>query len=247
MSPKPYVLGGRCRKDHLLTPANTYTEGTRLRCKDCRDVWKPAHPAEHLKNCPHGPDEHVQRKSGYWACKACAREQMRIRRPAKGIGAGGVNKAKTHCPYKHKYTPDNTAYSKDGKHRFCRTCARINGARQNLQRYGITLEQWETMLISQGGRCGICPDPLYKPHIDHDHACCPGQKSCGKCIRGLLCHTCNPGIGYLKDSIPVLQSAIQYLQGFIPGNLTRDNLWLSLLRPPSVLPPGILLHLLLGI
>ena len=27
--------------------------------------------------------------------------------------------------------------------------------------------------------------------VDHDHACCPGQMSCGRCIRGSICQPCN--------------------------------------------------------
>jgi hypothetical protein len=36
-------------------------------------------------------------------------------------------------------------------------------------------------------------------HVDHDHACCPGPKSCGKCVRFLLCDKCNVGLGSFSD------------------------------------------------
>lgn len=73
--------------------------------------------------------------------------------------------------------------------------------------HGITHEDYLVMLKAQNYTCLICK----KEHsslkdglvIDHNH-------ETGK-VRGLLCPTCNSGIGLLKDSTLVLQSAINYL------------------------------------
>ena len=218
MSPKPYALGGKCRKGHLLTEDNTYIEGTRLRCKDCRDVWKPPHPrvTTHLKNCPHDGSEHVQNINGYWVCKACQRERMQERRAAEGpgIGTGGVNKAKTECPQHHEYTEANTWINPKTGSRHCRTCARENGKVQNLKRYSLTAEQFQAMLDDQGNRCALCRAEFTSTrdrHIDHDHSCCGQQKSCGKCLRGIVCSDCNHGLGFFHDDTTILQSAIDYL------------------------------------
>jgi len=212
MSAKPYVIGGHCRRRHLLTEGNTYTEGTRLRCKDCRAVWKPPKPAsEHLKNCPHDASEHTRNNQGYWVCRACQRERMQSRR-TPGLGQGGLNKAKTHCPKKHEYTPDNTYVYKGRRH--CRICATASRRRILLKSYGITLERFDAMLIAQSGRCGVCSEPMLNPHIDHDHACCPGRKSCGKCVRGLLCKNCNHCLGLFHDNIAVLRNAVNYLEAW---------------------------------
>lgn len=88
--------------------------------------------------------------------------------------------------------------------------------RHNLKRSGMTPEQWQEMFQSQGGVCAICHQPEikvgYRLSIDHDHACCPGRHPCGKCIRGLLCHNCNRGIGHLQESEEIMTNAIAYLK-----------------------------------
>lgn len=75
--------------------------------------------------------------------------------------------------------------------------------------YGISLEEYDSMLKSQGNRCAICrsekPRGKGRFAIDHDHAT-------GK-VRGLLCHGCNTGIGGLGDSVENLAAAIRYLAG----------------------------------
>lgn len=75
------------------------------------------------------------------------------------------------------------------------------------------------MLAAQGGVCAICRRPpgvsediLY---VDHDHACCRQErKSCGECVRGLLCGECNRGIGKFHDDPDRLLAAATYVLGF---------------------------------
>ena len=73
--------------------------------------------------------------------------------------------------------------------------------------YGIDSAQKEQILKRQGGRCAICrsPDPKSKRgwHVDHDHAT--------KKVRGLLCRSCNVGIGRFRDDPELLRAALQYL------------------------------------
>lgn len=97
--------------------------------------------------------------------------------------------------------------------------------------YKITLAEYDELRDAQGGRCTTChrhedglPEMLrakksdgtysrveYKLFVDHDHACCPGERPCGECIRGLLCHDCNVGLGSFKDDPALLTAAIEYL------------------------------------
>jgi hypothetical protein len=71
-----------------------------------------------------------------------------------------------------------------------------------LQRsFSITLEQYLQMESDQGGVCALCGEPetwissqtgkVKRLSVEHDRRCCPGDKSCGKCIRGLTCCRCN--------------------------------------------------------
>lgn len=73
------------------------------------------------------------------------------------------------------------------------------------------------MVVIQAGKCKACGDVVditqgNKLQIDHDHSCCAGVKSCGKCIRGLLCPRCNKILGFSKDSILLLEKLIDYLK-----------------------------------
>ncbi len=75
--------------------------------------------------------------------------------------------------------------------------------------YNITPDQWFFMLEKQGGVCGICGKPPQENQrrfaVDHDHNCCPGFGSCGKCIRGLLCSYCNTKIEFAVDNIEAIE------------------------------------------
>lgn len=80
-------------------------------------------------------------------------------------------------------------------------------------RHGITEAIYQEMLDRQGNACAVCRNSFENYHIDHDHACCPGDYSCGKCVRGLLCQLCNQMLGQARDSIETLQAGIDYLKG----------------------------------
>lgn len=53
--------------------------------------------------------------------------------------------------------------------------------------------------------------------VDHDHACCPGGKSCGRCVRGFLCGGCNTGIGLFSENAAVIRAAADYLDRWRDG------------------------------
>jgi recombination endonuclease VII len=85
-------------------------------------------------------------------------------------------------------------------------------------KYRLRLDDYFALLESQGGRCAICRveaprDPrTNRFHVDHDHQCCPGSgRSCGQCVRGLLCHSCNTALGNFGDDVDRLHAAVRYL------------------------------------
>lgn len=101
------------------------------------------------------------------------------------------------------------------------------GRRRHLwTSFRITLEQYEVLFEAQDGRCAVCrlPEVISTSKngkarslaVDHDHGCCPGQTSCGNCIRGLLCTKCNTAIGALRDDPKLIDAAASYVRNARP-------------------------------
>lgn len=77
-----------------------------------------------------------------------------------------------------------------------------------MKRFGMTPAQYEEMMVDQNGVCAICGGEnevksQFYLHIDHCH-------KTGK-VRGLLCNKCNAMLGMARDSVEILNAAIQYL------------------------------------
>lgn len=74
--------------------------------------------------------------------------------------------------------------------------------------YGITIEDFEEMLIAQNYQCAICDSEISlfsnKTNVDHCH-------KTGR-VRGLLCSGCNSLLALAKDSKDILLNAINYLK-----------------------------------
>ena len=83
--------------------------------------------------------------------------------------------------------------------------------------YNLTIEQYNKMLIDQSGRCDICETQITHDRyfdVDHNHNCCNGYKSCGKCVRGLICFNCNSILGHSKENINILEKTISYIKKY---------------------------------
>jgi len=125
---------------------------------------------------------------------------------------------------------------KDGLQGYCKACCKNykitnidkikeGRIRRNLKnKYSITPNQYDDLLIGQGGKCAICEIDysLLSPindipnntirnlkkglFIDHDHI--TGR------VRGLLCFNCNTGLGFFKDDPKLTAKTTEYLLTF---------------------------------
>lgn len=122
-------------------------------------------------------------RGGY--CRQCASEYERERR--------AKNADEINARARARYTPERAR-------------------RDKLSRYSLMPEQFAALLVAQDGRCAVCRAPG-DLHVDHDHGCCPESlRSCGKCVRGLLCSNCNNGLGRFGDDPDRLDKAAAYLR-----------------------------------
>jgi hypothetical protein len=103
--------------------------------------------------------------------------------------------------------------SADGLNSYCRSCL---AEQRRRRKHGIGYKGRDRLLREQGGVCAICgtddPGTSQGWAIDHDHSCCDGADSCGKCVRGVLCMGCNTGLGNFKDDPERMRRAIEYLR-----------------------------------
>ena len=129
------------------------------------------------------------------------------------------DRSKYHKQWQAQKLVDNPDYWKERELSRDPVIRRVSNRKSSLkQKYGLSLEDFQDMMIAQDFKCAICKkrevfnESGKELAVDHDHACCPGKSSCGKCVRGLLCQICNQALGMFGDSIETLQSAIAYLE-----------------------------------
>lgn len=74
--------------------------------------------------------------------------------------------------------------------------------RRLMSAYGITKEFRDYMIKVAGGKCEICLREI-KLVVDHDHDT--------GAIRGMICSTCNRGLGHFNDNVELLTQALRYM------------------------------------
>lgn len=102
---------------------------------------------------------------------------------------------------------------------------------REMKKYGTTVEWYRDKLIAQNGVCALCKHlshhhgTIQRLQVDHNHECCNIKtKSCGKCLRGLLCADCNIRLAPVEDVlkqgtvVPIagtwLSKALAYLDSY---------------------------------
>jgi hypothetical protein len=95
----------------------------------------------------------------------------------------------------------------DGRRSRCKLCRRDSTvqAQDRRRKTGVTKELFNALLVVQENRCGICSEPVdNSAPADHCHAT--------KTPRGILCRSCNLGMGMMKDNLGILRRAVAYLE-----------------------------------
>lgn len=188
-------------------------DGLQFYCKPCMRTVRKGHPVTHPDGC---------------GCKGCVQ---------RFIDATGTKR----CPKCGETKPVSEYYlHKNGRPQaYCKKCGieiatdnrkKLDAKRspdelarrrfeRRLARYNLTEFQFFAFLEVQQWRCA-CGDELTVEdlHIDHDHKCCSRKnRSCGKCVRGLLCQNCNIALGNLKDDPDRAIALANYLMQYNNG------------------------------
>ena len=179
-----------------------------------------------------------QKTDGEWVkvCRECQQEK-----PLKGnyqpdkTMFDGFASICYDCRNVTRRPKERKRYAEDPEHRRkCREEAKkwyeenpgLANSRERKRRFNMTEEGFAQRLEEQNGGCAACgsKDTGAKRgsknknwHVDHDHSCCSGKKTCGKCVRGLLCQPCNLILGLAKDNPETLVKLSEYLRGYVPN------------------------------
>lgn len=122
--------------------------------------------------------------------------------------------------YQQTYVEKDPEKRRKQARMWARNHASEASVRARIYKYGIDAEELQDMLDQQDRSCGLCNRGFSNNElfVDHDHDCCPGQKTCGNCVRAILCRACNQGLGLLGDSPELLRAAADYIERYrFPG------------------------------
>lgn len=132
------------------------------------------------------------------------------------------------CDRCGKFAPDQRAHDGGLWPYLCAECRKpLRHVEARLKRHHVP---WDTVRpLLDNGACPMCDTDMLEPVtvrtpgtaswgkrrpllvVDHDHACCPNT-SCGRCVRGLICTTCNTALGLMRDDPGALRRLAEYIE-----------------------------------
>lgn len=178
------------------------------------------------KYCPDGLD---------YYCKECRKisslksHRGGVRKPECTVdGCERLNYAKTYCRIHYeRFHRKGTVELKNNIKKNYGKAKYDEVRREHLKsKFKLTLEEYYEMCENN---CEICGENPYEHkilHVDHDHKCCPVKydekgrtgyfKTCGLCVRGVLCNKCNTAVGkyergLMRDDYPLRDKIIIYV------------------------------------
>lgn len=140
-------------------------------------------------------------------CTGCNLLKPLTEFPVRGAKRGARCKT-CKAGYHQAWRRRNPNYMSSYHKKLWQTYPRREAIRKFVSKTGvsITLADWEALHEAQGGVCAICKKPSLTKALAIDH-CHQTLK-----VRGLLCESCNNGLGRFRDDVELLESAITYLK-----------------------------------
>lgn len=117
-----------------------------------------------------------------------------------------------------EYTRKNTDSRKRKYKSSCKECGRddwkkyANTLTRKIYKlkyfFDLKYEDWLLLVEKQGNKCAICKksEDMLNRNLAIDHCHITGK------VRGLLCNSCNLGLGKFEDNVELLKVAIKYIE-----------------------------------
>lgn len=181
--------------EFTISPRNK--DGLRAHCKGCHRQYYYRDRSRWQNTVP--VDEKI--------CHKCGQKKTQVHFHKNKNNHTGLAHSCKECYkayWKSYYAKNKNTLNRRGKlHR--QRYPEQHATYERKKRYGLTEQEYTALLDQQEHRCKICLCIFDNNiHVDHCHST--------KKVRGLLCSTCNTGLGMLKENIDHLQRAILYLQ-----------------------------------
>lgn len=176
-------------------------------CLNCKNIFLPSKNDERIKFCSNECRVEFRRKNDYMKKYYKENNIKWVERQQTQEFKDGKN-SRQKIKYRNDEEYRKNVIKRSKQYRIDHPMAKRN--QDLMEKYNMTIEDYNSLLESQNGKCAICgkdncgrSDHKYL-YVDHNH-------QTGK-VRGLLCASCNAGLGQFKDNISYLKNAVKYLE-----------------------------------